>query len=98
MNLWTAGHLSDEPISFQYSHKYHDDQYEYRHVTFPRWVTDSHPTCCFSTTQWLMLLRYRYMAHILKELQDTQKLLDEREWRQLGIVQSRGWEHYEYHL
>ena len=38
------------------------------------------------------------MAHILKELQESNKLLDEDEWRKLGIVQSRGWKHYEYHL
>jgi Cyclin-dependent kinase regulatory subunit len=28
---------------------------------------------------------------------NTGKLLSEQEWRALGIVQSRGWEHYAYY-
>lgn len=46
----------------------------------------------FTDRKW-----YRGMSHILKELQTHKKLLDEDEWRKLGVVQSRGWEHYEYH-
>jgi hypothetical protein len=38
------------------------------------------------------------MSHILKEFRDQYRLLDEEEWRNLGVVQSRGWEHYEYYF
>mmetsp|Transcript_3380 Transcript_3380/g.8368 ORF Transcript_3380/g.8368 Transcript_3380/m.8368 type:complete len:110 (+) Transcript_3380:259-588(+) len=53
----------------EYSEKYNDNQYEYRHVILPK--------------------------EIAKEL--SGKLLDENEWRSLGVQQSRGWMHYAIH-
>eukprot|EP00277_Geminigera_cryophila_P007794 CAMPEP_0179421344 /NCGR_PEP_ID=MMETSP0799-20121207/9715_1 /TAXON_ID=46947 /ORGANISM="Geminigera cryophila, Strain CCMP2564" /LENGTH=98 /DNA_ID=CAMNT_0021195143 /DNA_START=90 /DNA_END=386 /DNA_ORIENTATION=+ len=58
------------PRTIQYSEKYQDDIYEYRHVILP---TDVARLC------------------------PKNKLLSETEWRQLGVQQSRGWEHYAVH-
>jgi len=58
------------PEEIEYSDKYTDDFYEYRHVILPK-VT-------------------------FKKLQRGQ-LLTEMQWRQLGVQQSRGWQHYEVH-
>ncbi|KAJ1491985.1 cyclin-dependent kinase regulatory subunit-domain-containing protein [Baffinella frigidus] len=58
------------PRNIQYSEKYQDDFYEYRHVILPTEVARLCP---------------------------KQKLLGENEWRQLGVQQSRGWEHYAVH-
>lgn len=54
----------------QYSEKYHDDSYEYRHVILPPELAQSVP-----------------MTH----------LMTETEWRNLGVQQSLGWEHYMVH-
>lgn len=54
----------------QYSEKYYDDVYEYRHVVLPPEIA----------------------AHLPKN-----RLLDEAEWRALGVQQSRGWVHYAVH-
>jgi len=54
----------------QYSEKYYDDIYEYRHVVLPPEIA----------------------AHLPKN-----RLLDENEWRALGVQQSRGWVHYAIH-
>ena len=56
----------------EYSEKYADDEYEYRHVHLP---TDVYQI----RKSW-----YRY-----------KRLLEEDEWRTLGIRQSRGWQNYE---
>lgn len=55
----------------EYSEKYHDDMYEYRHVILPR--------------------------EIAKRISDPPKILEEEQWRGIGIQQSRGWAHYEIH-
>mmetsp|Transcript_619 Transcript_619/g.1217 ORF Transcript_619/g.1217 Transcript_619/m.1217 type:complete len:98 (-) Transcript_619:223-516(-) len=58
------------PRTIQYSDKYEDDIYEYRHVILSTEVAKICP---------------------------KNKLLSETEWRQLGVQQSRGWEHYAIH-
>ena len=55
------------PDEIEYSAKYFDDTYEYRHV----------------------LLNEITFAKLPKS-----KLLNEEEWRAIGVQQSRGWEHY----
>ncbi|KAJ3734062.1 cyclin-dependent kinase regulatory subunit [Lentinula guzmanii] len=63
-----------------YSDRYTDDIFEYRHVILPK-----------------QLLKY-----IPEEFWDQQtgalRLLEDEEWRSLGIKQSLGWEHYEVHV
>lgn len=54
----------------EYSDKYTDGKYEYRHVIFPKEHAKSIP---------------------------KSRLLSEQEWRDLGVQQSRGWEHYANH-
>ena len=56
------------PEEIEYSDKYLDDLYEYRHV-------------------FLTLKMYQ-------RLPKNNKLLTEKEWRTLGVMQSPGWEHY----
>ncbi|KAI8473858.1 MAG: cyclin dependent kinase regulatory subunit [Monoraphidium minutum] len=56
--------------SIQYSEKYYDDVYEYRHVVLPPEIAN----------------------HLPKN-----RLLEENEWRALGVQQSRGWVHYAVH-
>jgi cyclin-dependent kinase regulatory subunit CKS1 len=58
------------PEEIEYSDKYCDDVYEYRHVILPK--------------------------HVYKKM-PRGRLLDEMEWRSLGVQQSRGWVHYEVH-
>mmetsp|Transcript_17898 Transcript_17898/g.33936 ORF Transcript_17898/g.33936 Transcript_17898/m.33936 type:complete len:95 (-) Transcript_17898:445-729(-) len=57
------------PRDIEYSEKYCDSKYEYRHVILPKEMVKNMP----------------------------QRLLTEREWRGLGVQQSRGWTHYEIH-
>ena len=54
------------PNEIEYSSKYYDKIYEYRHVILPK--------------------KYKAML--------TGKLLSENEWREIGVVQTKGWEHY----
>lgn len=58
------------PLDIEYSEKYYDQSYEYRHVLLSETV--------FSALKILGLGR----------------ILSENEWRNLGVQQSRGWEHY----
>mmetsp|Transcript_6538 Transcript_6538/g.15331 ORF Transcript_6538/g.15331 Transcript_6538/m.15331 type:complete len:97 (+) Transcript_6538:33-323(+) len=58
------------PRNIQYSEKYKDEIYEYRHVILPSDVARACP---------------------------KNQLLSEEEWRELGVQQSRGWEHYAVH-
>lgn len=56
----------------EYSEKYEDELFEYRHVVCPR--------------------------HMAKEgLIPKNRLMDDKEWRALGVTQSRGWMHYGIH-
>ncbi|ONL93613.1 cyclin-dependent kinases regulatory subunit 1 isoform X1 [Zea mays] len=54
----------------QYSEKYYDDTYEYRHVVLPPEVA---------------------------KLLPRNILLSEKQWRLVGVQQSRGWVHYAIH-
>ncbi|KAF8499946.1 regulatory subunit of cyclin-dependent kinase [Gautieria morchelliformis] len=65
----------------QYSDRYSDDVYEYRHVMLPKPLLRMIPKSFFEDPQRPELLR----------------LLREDEWRGIGITQSLGWEHYEVH-
>lgn len=58
------------PDEIEYSDKYCDELFEYRHVILPK--------------------------DTFKKITKG-KLLSENEWRQLGVQQSRGWQHYEIH-
>ncbi len=58
------------PKEIEYSDKYFDDYYEYRHVILPK--------------------------EIFKKL-PAKKLLNESEWRSLGLTQTQGWVHYTIH-
>ena len=59
------------PTEIEYSEKYYDDKYEYRHVILPQKTYKAMP---------------------------KRRLLTEKEWRALGVMQSHGWAHYEIHL
>ena len=59
----------------EYSDKYFDASYEYRHVILPKEMVD-----------------------LIREDRKKDHLLSETEWRNLGVVQSRGWVHYENHM
>jgi len=54
----------------EYSEKYCDDHFEYRHVILPKNLKSQIP---------------------------RQRLMNENEWRALGVTQSRGWVHYMMH-
>ena len=58
------------PETMEYSEKYYDEIYEYRHVLLPK--------------------------SVYKQLEKGQ-ILSEPEWRELGVQQSVGWDHYDYH-
>ena len=55
------------PDELEYSDKYYDSCYEYRHVALPE-------------------QSYKSIKHHV--------ILEELVWRNLGVQQSRGWEHY----
>ena len=55
-----------------YSDKYYDDVYEYRHVILPKKI-----------------------AH---KLPYPPRILEEHEWRGIGVTQSLGWVHYEIYI
>lgn len=57
-------------FQIDYSDKYCDGKYEYRHVILPKDQAKSIP---------------------------KNRLFSETEWRDLGVQQSRGWEHYANH-
>jgi cyclin-dependent kinase regulatory subunit CKS1 len=58
------------PKQIDYSEKYNDNIYEYRHVLLPKEIFKKIP---------------------------AKRLLIECEWRSIGIVQSKGWNHYSIH-
>jgi cyclin-dependent kinase regulatory subunit CKS1 len=61
---------NDLASRIDYSEKYFDNEYEYRHVTLPK--------------------------ELAKQLPKN-RLLQENEWRGIGVQQSRGWAHYAIH-
>ena len=70
------------PEEIEYSDKYQDDVYEYRHVIMPKRIMKE----MFRLIQGDPLKRTAEL-----------RLLTETEWRGLGVQQSRGWAHYEVH-
>jgi cyclin-dependent kinase regulatory subunit CKS1 len=58
------------PKEIDYSEKYYDDVYEYKHVILPRELFEKIP---------------------------RDRVLNENEWRALGIAQTKGWVHYTIH-
>jgi cyclin-dependent kinase regulatory subunit CKS1 len=64
------------PDEIEYSEKYQDSCYEYRHVILTKAAAKD-------------------MMKISKGKMD--RMLEEHEWRDLGVQQSRGWHHYEIH-
>ncbi|KAF4685770.1 Cyclin-dependent kinases regulatory subunit 2 [Perkinsus olseni] len=73
------------PDEVEYSDKYADDKYEYRHVILPKRIAKD----MFRIFQAEAQMRGRPTAE--------PRLLTESEWRGLGVQQSRGWMHYENH-
>jgi len=65
----------------EYSERYSDDDFEYRHVILPKPMLKMIPKNYFENPQRPQVLR----------------LLTENEWRGIGIAQSLGWQHYEIH-
>ncbi|KAF8823770.1 MAG: cyclin-dependent kinase regulatory subunit [Lentinula lateritia] len=63
-----------------YSDRYTDDIFEYRHVILPK-----------------QLLKY-IPENYWDQRTGALRLLEDKEWRSLGIQQSLGWEHYEVHV
>ena len=74
------------PEEIEYSDKYMDDVYEYRHVIMPKRVMKD----------MLRLIQSTASEAQRRTGQDL-RLLAENEWRGLGVQQSRGWQHYEVH-
>jgi len=62
------------PEEIEYSEKYGDETYEFRHVILPKAI-----------------------AKDMFRITGGKRLLEEDEWRGLGVTQSRGWYHYEIH-
>ena len=71
----------DCPPSPRYSSVYWDDEYEYRHVVMDR-----------ETTMYMLL-----DCMIDGTMYGRKRLLNESEWRSLGLCMSPGWVHYENH-
>ena len=76
------------PEEIEYSDKYTDDTYEYRHVLLPKRVMKE----MYRLVQSASLSNDRSS----KPSSDL-RILSETEWRGLGVQQSRGWQHYEVH-
>ncbi len=70
------------PNEIEYSDKYADDCYEFRHVMLPKML----PKHVYKNEQ----------KHASGQVTVRNCLkLSEMEWRSLGVQQSRGWAHYE---
>ncbi|KIY96180.1 Cyclin-dependent kinases regulatory subunit 1 [Monoraphidium neglectum] len=86
--------------SIQYSEKYYDDVYEYRRgLRRCRAVEKAlHELLMVSRSRatlngpWHVVLPPEIANHLPKN-----RLLEENEWRALGVQQSRGWVHYAVH-
>lgn len=64
--------MPNYPDEIEYSEKYADDLYEYRHVFLPKAI-----------------------AKEMFKITGCKRLLEDNEWRGLGVEQSCGWAHYE---
>ncbi len=76
------------PDEIEYSDKYQDDSYEYRHVILPKRVAKE-------------MFKLFHLLDVSKVGSGSKpgepRLLSESEWRSIGVQQSRGWQHYEIH-
>ncbi|KAF4376791.1 hypothetical protein F8388_025662 [Cannabis sativa] len=69
----------------QYSEKYFDDTYEYRHVVLPPEVAK-------------LLPKNRLLSEVDFDFVQSSDVSDfVNEWRAIGVQQSRGWVHYAIH-
>jgi cyclin-dependent kinase regulatory subunit CKS1 len=73
------------PEEIEYSDKYVDDVYEYRHVLLPKRIMKE------------MLRLFQTSNAELRKPPGELRIMNEGEWRSLGVQQSRGWQHYEIH-
>jgi len=71
------------PGTVEYSEKYKDSSYEYRHVTITKPMYQK------------IVEHFAAGKDSHERAQGSNRLLKEQEWRGLGITQSMGWEHYE---
>lgn len=71
------------PEGIEYSERYYDESYEYRHVTIPKSMAEK--------------LRYRVMREVRSFSLYLKIVDDQEEWRAMGICQSPGWMHYDIH-
>jgi cyclin-dependent kinase regulatory subunit CKS1 len=74
------------PDEIEYSDKYQDDNYEYRHVILPKRVAKE-----------MFKLFHSVDQTKTGSKAGEPRLLGENEWRSIGVQQSRGWQHYEIH-
>jgi cyclin-dependent kinase regulatory subunit CKS1 len=70
------------PDEIEYSDKYVDEVYEYRHVILPKRVAKE---------------MFKFFNFSAGSKQGEPRILSETEWRSIGVQQSRGWHHYEVH-
>ena len=73
------------PEEIEYSDKYVDDIYEYRHVLLPKRIMKE----MYRTIQSSGIDGRKPATDL--------RVMSESEWRSLGVQQSRGWQHYEIH-
>jgi cyclin-dependent kinase regulatory subunit CKS1 len=73
------------PDEIEYSDKYQDDAFEYRHVILPKRVAKE------------MFKLFHSSDQKVGSKPGEPRLLSENEWRAIGVQQSRGWHHYEIH-
>lgn len=73
--------FSSDSSDSQEKKYYKDSKYEYRHAIVP---------------PELLSIDYTQIKNIQKKI-NSYELLTEGEWRGLGVVMSRGWQHYMYH-
>lgn len=74
------------PDEIEYSDKYADENYEYRHVILPKRVAK----------EMFKFFQFADQSRPGSKCGEP-RVLAENEWRSIGVQQSRGWEHYEIH-
>ena len=96
------------PATTQFSEKYEDDRYEYRHFTLSREdynkLPEDYVRYYDSKNQRRIQTENEFMERELARLKNGtydestevmyQKLLTETEWRNAGVTQGMGWKHY----
>ena len=87
------------PEEIEYSEKYMDDEFEYRHVILPKRVMREMVRVMQNTplNQASVSLDAATSSFSRRHTASELRLLNENEWRGLGVQQSRGWQHYEIH-